>query len=115
MGVFFAIHGHQHIGAGNRVAVRVARRHMHDGALYYALKTQCWLGVDFVFAWENRRAFIDEFTHVLAQDVDIGRAGAQDVGGGSVIEIGRASCRERVWPSVLILGVGVSLENKKKN
>src|SRR3546814_5216712 len=73
-----------------------------------------WLGVDFVFAWENRRVFIDEFTQVLAQDVDIGRAGAQDVGGGGVIEqreqqmlrseerrVGKecvSTCRSRWWP-----------------
>src|SRR3546814_20403511 len=39
-----------------------------------------------------------------------------DGGGGALAEqIGRASCRERVWQCVSILGVAVTLNKKKLN
>ena len=88
MGVFLSVHGDQHIGARDGVFVGISGRDVHDGALNHTLETQSGLRVDLVLAREDRRVFIDELAKFLTQDVNIGRAGAQHLGSGGVVEQG---------------------------
>ncbi len=77
---------HQHIGAGDFLLARAGRLHMHDRALDHALETECRLGVDLVGAADGGRVLLDEAGQALAQVVDVGRAGAQHLGGRRVVE-----------------------------
>jgi len=53
---------------------------MHDGALDHPLEAQRRLGIDLVGASHRRGVLPDEGHQALAQVLDIGRAGAQDLG-----------------------------------
>ena len=59
---------------------------MHDGALDHPLEAQRGLCVDLVGAGDLRRVVLDEIRQGLAQVVDVGRAGAQHLGGARVVE-----------------------------
>ncbi len=62
---------------------------MHDGALDDALKPQCRLGVDIALAGEDRRVLDNEFAQILAQQLDVRRAGAQDFDGRGIVQQGQ--------------------------
>ena len=62
------------------------RLHVHDRALDHALEAQRRLGVDLVVAADGGRVLLDEAGQALAQVLDVGRAGAQHLGGRRVVQ-----------------------------
>ena len=89
MRILFAVHGHQHVGAGHGVFAGAIGRHMHDGALDHTLEPQRRLRVDLAFAWEDGRVFDNEFAQVLTQQFDVGGAGTQDLDSRGVVQQGQ--------------------------
>ena len=77
---------HQHVGAGDLLLAAAGALHMHDGALDDALEAQRRLRVHLLGARDGGRVFLDEGDQALAQVVDVGRAGAQHLGGRRVVE-----------------------------
>jgi len=59
---------------------------VQDRALNDALKAERRLGVDFAIRRNARRLLADMLRQLLAQLVHVGAAGAQDLGGGRVVE-----------------------------
>ena len=76
----------QHVGAGDFLLAAAGRLHVHDRALDHALEAERRLRVDLVGAADGRRVLLDEAEQALAQVVDVGRAGAQHLGGRRVVE-----------------------------
>ena len=58
---------------------------MQDGALDHALEAQRGLRVDLV-AGDDRRVLVDEVGEQLAQLLDVGGAGAQDLGRRRIVQ-----------------------------
>ena len=87
--ILFAKDRHQHIGAGDFLLAAAGGLHVHDGALDDALKAQRRLGIDVVHAGHLGRVVLDEVGQRLAQVIDIGRTGAQYLGGTGVVEQGQ--------------------------
>jgi hypothetical protein len=84
--ILFAEDGHQNVGSGDFLLAVAGRLHVHDGALDDALEAQGGLRVNLVGAGDLRRVVLDEVRQGLAQVVDVGRAGAQNLCGAGVIE-----------------------------
>src|SRR3546814_18787409 len=59
---------------------------MHDGALNHALESERGLRIDLAIAWKHRRVLGNELAQVLAQYIDIGRAGKQNIDCGRVVQ-----------------------------
>ena len=76
----------QDVGAGDFLLAAAGRLDVHDRALDDALEAERRLGVDLVGAADRRRVFLDEAEQALAQVVEVGRAGAQHLGGRRVVE-----------------------------
>ncbi len=76
----------QDVRAGHFLLAAAGRLHMHDRALDHALEAERRLGVDLVGAAHRRRVLLDEADQALAQVLEIGRAGAQHLGGRRVVE-----------------------------
>ena len=89
MRVFFAKNSHQHVSAGHFLFAAAGGLHMHDGALNDALETQRGLGIDVFGTGDLRRVVLDEGQQRLAQVINIGRAGAQHLGGAGVVQQGQ--------------------------
>src|SRR6218665_2930328 len=84
--ILLAEDGHEHIRAGDLFLAIARGLHMHDRALDHALKAQGGLGVDLVGAGHLGRVVLDEVGQRCAQVIDVGRAGAQHLGGAGVVE-----------------------------
>jgi hypothetical protein len=84
--VFLAKDGDQHVGAGDFLLAIAGGLHVHDGALDDALEAQRGLGVHLVGARHLGRVVLDEVGQRLAQVVDVGRTGAQHLGGAGVVQ-----------------------------
>ena len=76
----------QHVRAGDFLLAAAGRLDVHDRALDDALEAQRRLRVDLVGAADGGRVFLDEAEQALAQVVEVGRAGAQHLGGRRVVE-----------------------------
>jgi hypothetical protein len=59
---------------------------VHDRALDHALETERGLRIDLIGTADRGRVLLDEAEQALAQIVVVGRAGAQHLGGGRVVE-----------------------------
>jgi len=67
--------------------------HVHDGALYHALKTERGLGINFIHTRDLWCVVLDEMRERLAQVVHIGRTGAQHFGSTGVVQ----QCQKQVF------------------
>ena len=68
---------------------------MEHGALEDALEAQGRLGVAVLVIRQQGRAFLDEVGQLAAQQVEIGTAGAQDLGRGGVVHQGEQQVLDR--------------------
>ena len=89
--VFFAVNGHQYIGAGHFFFS--GRLHMQDRALDDALETERRLRVHFTITGDNWRVLLDKFGERFFQFVDLGRARLQHFLCGRVFE----QCEQQVF------------------
>ena len=74
MRIFFTKNGNQHVGASDFLFAGALD--MQDGALDDPLKSQRWLGIDFLGASHGWRVATDEFGELFAKVVQARRAGA---------------------------------------
>ena len=84
--ILLAEDGDQHVGAGDFLLAVAGALHVHDRALDHALETERWLGVRLRVRRQDRGVVRDEVLQVLAQILDVARAGAQHFGGRRIVE-----------------------------
>jgi hypothetical protein len=86
MRILLAEDRHEHVGAGDFLLAAAGGLHVHDRALDHALEAQRRLGVDLFGAAHGGRVLADEGGQALPQVLDVGRAGAQDLGRRGVVQ-----------------------------
>ena len=87
VGILLSEDRNQHVGPGHFLLA--GGLHVQDGALNHALKAERGLGVDLAVGRDARRLLGNMLRQVLAQLIDVGAAGAQNLRRGGVVQQGK--------------------------
>jgi len=88
VGVLLAEDGDQHVGTRHLLLAVAGGLHVHDGALDHSLETQRGLRVDLFRAGDLGGVVLDEVAQRGTQVINVGGAGAQDIGRTGVVQQG---------------------------